>query len=200
MRTDIKNKILDVAQKLFNERGFNEVSLGDIAGELCISKGNLTYHFKKKEEIVEAILSKIPDDPAPEAPTSLEELNSFFLHIQEVVQTYAFYFWHYTQLAQLSPKIHEKQQKIYQCNFQKLSQTFSFLRENHTIRREAYAGEYARVIDNLLLLNVYWLPFCALRQETAPQTSFQQQAWSAVYPMLTQAGKEELQTIVNRRK
>ena len=42
MSKDTKQKILDTARELFNERGYNAVSLKDIADALNISKGNLT--------------------------------------------------------------------------------------------------------------------------------------------------------------
>ena len=48
MKKNTRQLILDTAKRLFNERGYNGVSLKDIADELNISKGNLTYHFRKK--------------------------------------------------------------------------------------------------------------------------------------------------------
>ena len=48
MKGNTRQEILSAAKKLFNERGYNAVSVQDIAGALGISKGNLTYYFKKK--------------------------------------------------------------------------------------------------------------------------------------------------------
>lgn len=48
-----KRKILDKALELFNENGLANVTLRQIALELEISQGNLNYHFKKKEELIE---------------------------------------------------------------------------------------------------------------------------------------------------
>ena len=56
MRRSTRNDIMDTARRLFSERGYNAVSIQDLADELGISKGNLTYHFKRKEQIVEALL------------------------------------------------------------------------------------------------------------------------------------------------
>ena len=58
MRRNTRQNILDAARKLFNEYGYNSVSLRDIANDAGISKGNLTYHFSKKEEIMEALISE----------------------------------------------------------------------------------------------------------------------------------------------
>ena len=44
---DTRRDILNAARRLFNQRGYNGVSLQDIASAVGISKGNLTYHFQK---------------------------------------------------------------------------------------------------------------------------------------------------------
>lgn len=196
MKADIKNKILEAAKNLFNERGFHDVSLADIADALNISKGNVTYHFKKKEEIVEAILNAVPDDPFPKTPATISELNDYFLYIQFVVQQNSFYFWHYTQLAQLSPEIQKKQRIIYQNNANKLTRTIILLQESAILQMEEFPGQYAFLIDTLLLTNIYWLPFCKLRQELTKEADFHKQAWSVIFPMLTELGKRELRAAV----
>ena len=67
MKRDTRQAILNTAQALFREKGYNAVSVGEIAAALGISKGNLTYYFKRKEEIVEALLegtaSTFPTEP-----------------------------------------------------------------------------------------------------------------------------------------
>lgn len=192
MRQDIRLQILCTAKELFNERGFNEVSTRDIAQVLGISKGNLTYHFKKKEDIMEAILSEIPGIPPPDAPTTLLELDDYFRTIQTVVQDNAFYFWHYTQLSQLSPTIQHQQRLMYRSAIDKLKKTFQLLLEGEFLRAECYPGEYDRIIDTLHLTSIYWIPFCALKDTTAEDSSFQMQAWSILAPLLTEKSRAAL--------
>ncbi|MFM1876514.1 MAG: hypothetical protein RL266_2251 [Bacteroidota bacterium] len=48
--------ILLRAIKLFNERGVNHVGVREIARDLNLSPGNLSYHFKKKEDLLKEIL------------------------------------------------------------------------------------------------------------------------------------------------
>ena len=45
-------RILEASRRLFNARGYASTSLADIAAEVGISKGNLTYHFPTKYELV----------------------------------------------------------------------------------------------------------------------------------------------------
>jgi AcrR family transcriptional regulator len=53
---DMRENILARALEMFNEEGYVEVGMRQIARELDISPGNLTYHFKRKEDILFALL------------------------------------------------------------------------------------------------------------------------------------------------
>jgi AcrR family transcriptional regulator len=189
MRRDTRRRILQCAKELFNARGYNAVSTRDIANAAGIGKGNLTYYFRRKEEIAEAILCESLGFPPPGTPRNLEELDAFFLGIQHFAQENAFYFWHHTQLSQLSDKIRERQRAIYRVNTEKLTQALQALLADGVIREESYAGEYGFVIDTLLLSGIYWTPFCGLRQEGVPEALYRQQAWSVLYPLLTDKGR-----------
>ena len=56
-----KNEILDVAERLFGTKGFDNTSTSDILDEIGIARGTLYYHFKSKEEILDAMISRITD-------------------------------------------------------------------------------------------------------------------------------------------
>ncbi|MDC0932315.1 TetR/AcrR family transcriptional regulator [Arcobacteraceae bacterium] len=57
-----KREILDVAIKLFNEKGCINTSTRHIADDLGISVGNLYYYFKNKEEIIIYIYQTFMDE------------------------------------------------------------------------------------------------------------------------------------------
>ncbi|MGN1377626.1 MAG: TetR/AcrR family transcriptional regulator [Dorea sp.] len=54
-----KNEILDVAERLFEINGFDHTSTNDILKEVGIARGTLYYHFKSKEDILDAIIDRI---------------------------------------------------------------------------------------------------------------------------------------------
>lgn len=54
-----KEEILDVAEKLFEAKGFDNTSTGDILEEVGIARGTLYYHFKSKEEILDGIIERM---------------------------------------------------------------------------------------------------------------------------------------------
>jgi AcrR family transcriptional regulator len=53
-----RERILEVARELIGERGYSSASISQIAGKLGTSKAALYYHFKSKEEILDALLSE----------------------------------------------------------------------------------------------------------------------------------------------
>ena len=54
-----RDRILDAALKLFNEEGVEKSSTNRIAAELNMSSGNLYYHFKSKQQIVESLVLRV---------------------------------------------------------------------------------------------------------------------------------------------
>lgn len=54
-----KNEILDVAERLFGEKGFDNTSTNDILKEVGIARGTLYYHFKSKEDILDAMIDRM---------------------------------------------------------------------------------------------------------------------------------------------
>lgn len=51
-------EVLKKALDLFNEKGYAHVGMRELARELDISPGNLTYYFKKKEDVLAALLDQ----------------------------------------------------------------------------------------------------------------------------------------------
>lgn len=56
-----KNEILDVAERLFGEKGFDNTSTNDILQEIGIARGTLYYHFKSKEDILDAMIERMTE-------------------------------------------------------------------------------------------------------------------------------------------
>ena len=54
-----KNEILDVAEQLFAEKGFDNASTNDIIKRIGIARGTLYHHFGSKEEILDALVERM---------------------------------------------------------------------------------------------------------------------------------------------
>jgi AcrR family transcriptional regulator len=59
-----RRQIVETAIRTIAARGYSQSSLAEIAREAGISKGVISYHFEGKLELVEAILSRLLEEPA----------------------------------------------------------------------------------------------------------------------------------------
>lgn len=53
-----KNEILDAADTLFGQKGFDGTSTNDILEKVGIARGTLYHHFKSKEDIMDALIDR----------------------------------------------------------------------------------------------------------------------------------------------
>jgi TetR/AcrR family fatty acid metabolism transcriptional regulator len=54
-----KHQILDAAEEIFTQKGFDEARMDDIADETGLSKGTLYLYFNSKNDLIIAILDRI---------------------------------------------------------------------------------------------------------------------------------------------
>ena len=59
-----KQKIINASIQLFNAHGIANVRLQQIAAETGISPGNLAYHYRNKEAIVQAVNEELYQEVA----------------------------------------------------------------------------------------------------------------------------------------
>ena len=194
---DTRQAILDAARVLFNQRGYNGVSLQDIAGMVGISKGNLSYHFQKKESIVEALIEESTDTRPDLCPQTVEELDLMFLDIQKAVQEHRYFFLSHAQLGQISPEIGRKQRARRREITESMERALTTLHENGLLRAEDYPGEYTHTAELLYFSSAYWAPFTELKRLDGGETEgYRRQARRVVHPLLNPQGREALGKIL----
>lgn len=57
MLGEASQRILETAERLFAERGYDAVSMNMIAEQAGVSKGNIFHHFSSKDELYRTVLS-----------------------------------------------------------------------------------------------------------------------------------------------
>lgn len=62
MKSKIRDRIIEAAEKRFSQYGFRKVTVDDIASDLGISKKTLYLHFKSKEAIAWAVKERMHRD------------------------------------------------------------------------------------------------------------------------------------------
>ena len=56
--SNTRQEIVTAADRLFYERGFEATSFADVAKDVGLSRGNFYYHFKTKDEILDAVIGQ----------------------------------------------------------------------------------------------------------------------------------------------
>jgi len=56
--THTRDRLLDIAEQLFAERGLDAVSIRDIIGAAGVNLGAINYHFGTKEKLIVAVLER----------------------------------------------------------------------------------------------------------------------------------------------
>lgn len=93
-----RERIIEAANRLVYTKGFNQTSIADVANAVGITKGNLNYHFKSKEELLDAIIQfrllmisemlKQWDVQFPEAKTRLRRFVQMILNEKQDIVRY----------------------------------------------------------------------------------------------------------------
>jgi AcrR family transcriptional regulator len=100
---DTQTRIVDAARELFNEQGTAAVSTNRIAEHCGISKGNLHYHFRNKQEIIRFLFQRAVDEMdagwyRDHLAASLEHMAEMFVRQLQLIRDYRFF---YRELADL---------------------------------------------------------------------------------------------------
>lgn len=187
-----REAIMDTAEKLFNEKGFNRVSLRDISDSLGISKGNLTYYFQKKEDLIEACVLRSHENYQKHTiPQTLEELNHLFSLSLEQRKNRPYYFRNYAQLSEVCPRVYEIQLSVIKDLAEVLSRAIENLVASGELRRDCTCA-YTGIVSCMISVLAYGIP-AVTDSSAAEQLSC---IWSVLVPCLTETGLCKLKEIL----
>jgi len=197
-----RSEIITKSVALFNTRGFFKVTIKEIADAMGISPGNLTYHFKKKENLLEAIQTQLLKDtegimvPADQEITLAhfqEMFEKFFL----VQQTYRFYFIEIIYLLQEYPEITKAYRDKTSSRFTNARKLVDYYIMTGRLKTEAQAGDYDDMVHSLWMVNTFWTLGTVLAGNygdgrfASPINSL----WKMLAPYLTEKGLEEYKAL-----
>ena len=106
-----RDRILECALQLFNQKGEPNVSTMEVANEMGISPGNLYYHFHGKEPLIIGLFERFQGelapllDPPADAQLKAEDYWLFLHLIVERMAHYRFLFQDLSNLAGRLPKL-----------------------------------------------------------------------------------------------
>ena len=191
MAGQTKEDILITARELFNEYGYKNISMRDIAKKLNISVGNLTYYFKKKEDLIEeVVMYKHRKYKGILLLKSLDDLNNLFLDMLNTQNENIYYFKHFDELAEISSKIYEIQLATLNKIEKILKECFEELQRKNLVQKVKPKSQIDNLIKYILTVIIYKPIKTKDLNKQDNIDSIISCLWSMIFMYLTDEGKD----------
>lgn len=190
-----REQLLACARRLFNERGYSNVTMRMLANETGIGVGNVTYYFAHKQDIVTALMEDAFDQTRIEGKiTQLEQLTDMFSRMLDTLTRHTFFFLdpefaqddrHHSHNEYLRVRLRSALDDLTEAGF--------FL--------PAFSPEIREALLNLLLMtHLTWLRQC---MRTTPyramsKASLLRAHWLVFTPYLSDKGLTALENMKKR--
>ncbi len=201
-----KLRILQTARALFNERGFLNVTIRQIAEALEMSSGNLNYHYRKREDILEALYFEMVHHfdarvaALPQQEISFTQIRDDIYSSMLVMLDYRFFWTDLYQLLQLNTAINSHFQAALQKRIGGYTFLFSALQQMKLMQAPSFKDEHTLLGNQMIHFGNTWLYGAILYPENNLNQAYAKQQANALlmmlYPYLTAKGKEGLQAVV----
>lgn len=192
--------ILDKAIELFNANGSHEVSTNRIAEECGLSRGNLYYHFRTKEEIIQAIFQRISaemDESWAEDhlhPT-MEHMNFMFERMLRLNWKYRFFYRELNTLLRTDARLKILFLDNRKIRLDEVSRFFHALIDEGLMRTPGEPASLDFVLTTSWLISDQWLPQLDLEDRPVNEESIRD-GYYLILQLLSPYLTEKAQTAV----
>ena len=190
-----KHRIISTAIVLFNQRGFMNVTMRDLAQELDISLGNLTYHFKRKDELVETIHQCLIDErnallETVQVAPSITNIHAQLHPLMELYEKYRFFYLDILEVMRAYPDIARRHREHISNQIRYIRAIIDYSVGSGNMLPESRDGQYDSLAETVCLMLTYWLSQHTVRgREGSFLNDAREAMWNLVFPLLTAKGK-----------
>jgi AcrR family transcriptional regulator len=201
---DTRQRILDTSLAMFNGQGEPNVTTNHIADELEISPGNLYYHFRNKDDIIEQLFQRYEErmDSALLAPEGrLPNLEDIWLQLHLVFECIWDYRFLYRDLVDILSRNRHLRLRFARILKRAAGNATTVMRGlvQAGIMR-ASAREVDSTATNILVIATFWLNYASVRGDRDEHESIRfgiVQVMMLVSPFLRDAERVHLDTLTS---
>lgn len=195
-----QKKILATSIALFNEKGYKNVTLMDIARSCEISTGNLNYHYKKKDNLIVSIYELFRDELEQVLaqyrvfPDSKTFDNQIVTHFQFQIR-YRFFYLDMLEIFRDFPRIAKMHSQYIQNEVNNAKAIIDYGVGRGIIQQEPYLHAYDTLAQNLWITLFFSLLQHKIRNiDLFEKDVFQvrRNIWHLLIPHFTEKGVQEL--------
>ena len=188
---------------MFNAQGEPNVTTNHIADELEISPGNLYYHFRNKDDIIEHLFARFEQrmDAALVAPQGrlpgLEDIWLQLHHVFESIWDYRFLYRDLVEILSRNRRLRLRFARILKRADEQAHEVMRGLSRAGVMR--ASAEELAATATNVLVIATFWLNYASARGDKDEHASIRDgivQVMMLIAPFLRDAERVHLNTLV----
>ena len=200
-----KNKIIEAAIRLYNEKGLSNVTSRHIAAAINISHGNLEYHFPNKEALLLAIykqmrqeVSGFYQDQTNDISNPVEYLHNILVRLEEFQSKHMFFSLDVLEISRKYVKVNLLLKDTFQIRQSQMRALFKKFVESNYMEQEPAPGYYARLQHTIRILITFW------QSQEAVLTNFDfsgkgemvKHVWELLIPHFTEKGKARYQSVI----
>ncbi|MCI4669478.1 MAG: TetR/AcrR family transcriptional regulator [Bacteroidia bacterium] len=194
----LKERIINKAIDLFNERGISSTSPNQIAAELNISTGNLTYHYKTKAVLVKKVYEKMHEDSAdfinPEGYLTLNDFRKSMMKFRDFIDKHSFFFQDLVFILRNYPEVGKLYEQSNLRRFKQGRMLFDYYIETGRMIPEEEGINYNYLTHNVWMIGAFWNiqgKILSSDQIFAKPMDLLDMTWYLILPYLTAKGREE---------
>ncbi|HQU58450.1 MAG: TetR/AcrR family transcriptional regulator [Phaeodactylibacter sp.] len=166
-----RDRIIAKAIELFNTHGIHQIGVRDIAREMGISPGNLSYHFPKKEDLINEILTRlsIENDQcyqeffSNEASQSLLTYLTLMRKIYQNQYAYRCIYLSMVEINQNMPAIGFNYPAVAQRRRASLERIFGMMVKAGEFREDTSKEAIEALVSFLAIINRFWISEAMMR-------------------------------------
>jgi AcrR family transcriptional regulator len=202
MARQTRQRILDTALRMFNQQGEPNVTTNHIADELEISPGNLYYHFRNKDDIIEQLFARYEErmDTALVSPDSrLRDLEDIWLQLHlvfECIWEYRFLYRDLVDILSRNRRLRLRFARILKRAADGASSGMKGLVQAGVMR--ASAAEVEATATNILVIATFWMNYASVRGDKDEDEAIRSgivQVMMLLSPLLRDAERVHLNTL-----
>lgn len=203
MARQTRQRILDASLAMFNEQGEPNVTTNHIADELEISPGNLYYHFRNKDDIIEQLFQRYEErmDTALVSPEGrLRDLEDIWLQLHLVFECIWEYRFLYRDLVDILSRNRRLRLRFARILKRAADNATTGMRGLvHAGVMRASAAEVEATATNILVVATFWMNYASVRGDKDEHEAIRAgivQVMMLLSPLLRDAERVHLNSLV----
>lgn len=200
-----KELILEASRALFNEKGYHQVTIRMIALKMEMSPGNLNYHYKKREDIFEALYFEMVSEfdkriiDLTNIEVSIAQIRSDIDESMRRMIGYKFFWTDLYNLLMVSDKVKQHFQEVYKNRITGCFLLFEKMIRQNLMRNPSFDLEYDFLAERMVNYGNTWLYSTRLYKNIVKINHIDYQVntlLSMLFPFLTSEGQREYKILL----